>query len=317
MHLKLLRAAARIAVFGGIVTLGLGSTQAALASPTIVPVTCSSSTLAGDMTSPLNDTVLILAPDCIYTLTAALTTVTNEVTIVGHKSTSIVRGYSAGPFSIFAVGTDGDLILDGVNVRNGGGDDDGGAIYMDPGTVTIHGGIFSDNNTIDGGGAIYNYHGILTVDGATFTHNSSEDGGAIYSQGTVTSATLDGDTFSHNYASEEGGAIYNEDNDMTIAGGNFRYDSAPYGGAIYNDYDVTIAHTQIAMNSASDEGGGIYNDDETVTIDGSLIITNWATDGGGGIYNYDGGTVTLVGNLINMNAPDNCDPTGTITGCTG
>jgi predicted outer membrane repeat protein len=345
MHLKLLRAAAAVAVLGGTATLGLGSTQAALAGPTTtVLVPCSTSSLVTDMTSPANDTVLILAPGCTYWLTATLPRVMHTLTIVGHQS-SIVRSYAddTASFSIFSVGSaDGNLTLINVNVRNGGGDEgDGGAIHLDPGTVTIHGGTFSDNNTTEYGGAIYNLHGTLTVDGATFTGNSSGWGGAIYSENDESTATLNHDTFIGNHASDEGGAIYNEDNDMTIGGGNFRYNTSHYGGAIYNDFDLTISDTLFSMNSASDEGGAVYNadtvtidgslitvnratdggggiyNDDTVALDGSLITVNRATDGGGGIYHDDDATVHLAGDLININAPDNCEPTGTIAGCIG
>ena len=320
MHLKLLRGAATVAILGGTMTLGLGFTQAALASTT--PVDCSTVDLVSAMTGYTSGDTLILAPHCTYWLTGStgLPPVMHTLTIVGHDSTFIKRSYdNANSFSIFTVGSVGNLTLDNVNVSNGGGSDqeDGGAIYIDPGTVTIHGGTFSHNNTSEYGGAIDNDLGTLTVDGATFTDNSSEYGGAIYSKSPVATATLDGDTFSHNYASDEGGAIYNYDNDMTITDGNFRYNTAPDGGAIYNYYDLTITHTLFSMNSASDEGGAIYNyEDETVTIDLSPIIVNHASDGGGGIYNDDG-TVTLARDLIYVNTPNNCDPTGTITGCIG
>jgi len=321
MHLKLLRAAATVALLGGTMTLGLGSTQAALASTT--PVDCVTADLISAMTSYTSGDTLILAPHCTYWLTGdtGLPTIMHTLTIVGHDSTFIKRSYdNANSFSIFTVGcVGGDLTLDNVNVSNGGGsgDDDGGAVYMDPGTVTINGGIYKDNNASEYGGAIYNFHGTLTVDGAIFTNNSAEYGGAIYSENSVSTASLNGDTFSNNDASEYGGAIDNDDNDMTITGGNFRYNTAVYGGGIYNDFDVTISHTLFAMNSASDQGGGIYNDDETVTVNHSEIIVNHATDGGGGIYNYEDGIVNLTGDLININTPNNCDPTGTITGCTG
>ncbi len=62
-------------------------------------------------------------------------------------------------------------------------------------------------------------------------------------------------------------------------------------------------------------GGGIYNNDGTVTIDHSLIARNKATVGGGGIYDDDDGAVTLAATDITRNSPDNCEPTGAVTGC--
>jgi predicted outer membrane repeat protein len=322
MHLRLLRTAAAVALLGGTATLGLG-TQAALAATT--PVGCTTSDLTSAMTSYSSGDTLILAPHCTYVLTGStgLPTVMHTLTIVGHDSTWIKRSYNnADSFSIFAVGcAGGNLTLDDVNVANGGGPElgDGGAVYMDPGTLTVNGGTFTDNNTTDGGGAIYNYHGTMTVDGATFTDNSSGEGGAIWSQNNVSTAAFNHDLFVGNNA-EDGGAIFNNDNNMTIGDSTFHFNSATgedgEGGAIYNNNHVTISGSGFLMNSADTYGGAIYNDDETVILSHSLLSVNRATDGGGGIYTDDG-TVTLSFNLINANLPDNCEPTGTISGCLG
>jgi predicted outer membrane repeat protein len=328
MHLKLLRAAAAVAVLGGTATLGLG-TQAAMATTTTVD--CNTADLVTAMTYPnyASGDTLVLAPHCTYWLTGStgLPTIMHTLTIVGHDSTWVKRSYdNTNSFSIFAVGcANGNLTLDDVNVANGGGPDqsDGGAVYMNPGTLTVNGGIFHDNNTTDYGGAIYNYNGTLTVNHAIFTDNSSGDGGAISSYNNTSTAALNHVVFSRNSA-VYGGAIYNNDNNMTISDSSFNYNTATgdgaEGGAIFNDYYVAITHSGFLMNTAIGEGaqgGAIYNNDETVIINRSLITVNRAEDGGGGIYNYDGGTVTLHWNLINGNVPDNCEPVGTITGCVG
>ena len=331
MHLRLLRAAATVALLGGTAMLGLG-TQAALATPTTHDVSCSVTDPTDGLTYWMNNytsgDTLDLAPNCTYVLTGStgLPTVMHTLTIVGHDSTWIKRSYNnTNSFSIFTVScVNGNLTLDDVNVANGGGsgDDDGGAVYMDPGTLTVNGGTFTDNNTADGGGAIYNYHGALTVDGATFTDNSSGEGGAIWDENSEGDAPLNHDLFVGNNA-EDGGAIYNDDNNMEIGDSTFHYNTATgedaEGGAIYNDYKVTVNDTGFLLNKATGEdaeGGAIYNDEETVILDNSLLTVNTATAGGGGIYN-DEGTVTLRFNLINANVPNNCDPTGTISGCIG
>jgi predicted outer membrane repeat protein len=325
MRLKLLRAAATVAVLGGTATIGLGPTQTALADQTIVHVPCSTATLNSDMTSPLNDTVLILAPGCTYWLTGALPTVMNELMIVGNDS-SLVRSYAkdTDQFSILMVGsTNGDLTLINVNVRNGGngegvsGSDDGGAVYINPGTVTIHGGTFSGNRTNYYGGAIYNLDGTLTVDGATFSDNSSFRGGAIYSEGLVGTTTLNGGTFTGNNG-EWGGAVYGDDNDMTIIGGIYRQNfSGKQGGAIDNVDWMQITQAMIGQNTAYTGGGVFNNPGATLTIDNSVLTLNQAThDEGGAIYNWDG-TVNLSDDTIGINFPDNCYPVGSITGCRG
>lgn len=376
MHLKFLRAAATVAVLGGTATLCLGSTPAALASPTTVDVPCSTADLVADMVTALtnNDTTLVLASDCTYWLDApaatystGLPTVMNELTIEGSTSTWIKRSYEVDTpdFTIFAVGcADGDLILDGVNVKNGGGseDEDGGALDITNGSATIHGGTFQDNNTGDYGGAVYNNGTTLTVDdGATFTGNGSGDGGAIANYGGLSVAdatfthnsadaggaiyngdedgTVDGSTFSQNYASDgSGGAIYNDDTitvnggtfskneassdggavyneyDLTVNGASFSQNQAHEGGALYNEDSLTVSHSTISNKNSAYEGGGVYNDEGTATISYTVIDYNLSTHGGGGIYNDDG-TVNLTGDLVNWNFIGNCEPVGSVTNC--
>ena len=314
MHLKLLRAAAAVAILGGTATFGLG-TQAALATTTFVPCGTDLTTVITSSTSG----TFSLAPGCTYWVTSQLT-VMHAVTIYGNHA-SIVRTSDSDPFSIFVVaGTYGDLTLYNVNVRNGGGDSiDGGAIHINyPATVNVYGGTFSNNTAISGegggyGGAIDNLDATLNVSGATFVNNSATyDGGAVYSNND--DATLNHSSFVGNSA-EYGGAIYNLDSDMTISQGNFRYNSAIDGGAIYNDWNVTVNGSLFAMNNASENGGAIYNSD-TLNLNHSLLTVNNASNGGGGIYNDDE-TVYLVFDQINQNFPDNCEPVDTITGCVG
>jgi predicted outer membrane repeat protein len=345
MHRKLLRTAAGVTVLGGIVTLGLGSIQAALASPpapTFVPCPAS---LSSAISAADSGAVLALAPNCTYWLTeTGLPVISKDLTIVGHHST-VARSYAneTPSFSIFSVESGGNLTLDDVNVRNGDGDDDGGAISNVDAIVTINGGTFSGNDGTDGG-AVYNDDGTgtLTVNGATFNDNdASEQGGAIYNVdgSTVTihggrffdneatadggaiyndsTLTVDGATFTRN-SGANGGAIYSANDDPTINGGTFAQNHATYdGGAIFNDGGMTVMHAMMNLNTA-EYGGGVYNDDEgDITLTGDTIMFNQASeeDGGGGIYNYTVGSVTLTGGRVMFNTPDNCDPD--ITGCTG
>jgi len=320
MHLKLLRAAAVVAVLGGTATFGLGSTQMAMAATTNVD--CSTPDLITAMTDYVSGDTLNLAPHCTYWLTAQLPSVMHTLTINGNGA-SLVRSHSASSFSVLVVGcANGNLTLENVNITNGGGpsDEDGGAIDVtnNSASLTIYGGTFSNNNVTEYGGAIDN-EGTLTVQGATFTDNGAEYGGAIYSDNNVSNATLTHDSFIGNSA-YEGGAINNDDNNMVINSGNFRYNTADEGGAIYNDFKVTTNNTLFSMNTASGEdaeGGAIYNNDETVILNHTLVEVNRARGGGGGIYDYDSGSVTLHFDQINQNIPDNCEPTEFIDGCVG
>ena len=295
MHRKFLRAAATAAVLGGSVTLAFGSTQAALANPTLptfVPCGTSLSTAISDADS---GAVLALAPGCTYWLTeTGLPMINKTLTIVGYDST-IARSYAddTPSFTIFSVCHDGDLTLDNVNVRNG------------------------DGNGPAGGGAISNVNGIVAINGGTFSDNHAEYyGGAIYSDDGTGTVTINGATFKDNGASEFGGAIYNADGaTVTIHGGTFIGNRATQlGGAIYNDSVLTTTRVRFDLNAAKG-GGGVYNDDGgTISLTGGLIMFNRASeeDAGGGVYN-NYGTATLTFVIVMFNTPDNC--AGTITGC--
>jgi hypothetical protein len=52
-----------------------------------------------------------------------------------------------------------------------------------------------------------------------------------------------------------------------------------------------------------------------LTLNHSQVTGNTAAHGGG-IFN-NGGTVTLAATSVTGNTPDNCEPPGTIAGCTG
>ena len=86
---------------------------------------------------------------------------------------------------------------------------------------------------------------------------------------------------------------------------------------------LTLINSLVAFNRAGGDGGGIANGvplpspppliGGTLKLVNSLVIGNRAAAGGGIFKNL--GTVALVHALIIANHPDNCEPTGSITGC--
>ena len=86
---------------------------------------------------------------------------------------------------------------------------------------------------------------------------------------------------------------------------------------------LTLINSRVNFNRAGGDGGGIANGiplpGPMPLVGGTLKLVNSQVTGntaaaGGGIFN-NLGTVTLVNALIIANHPDNCEPTGTITGC--
>ena len=112
------------------------------------------------------------ANPCSPDFEGGLPAITDTLTIDGRGAT-VERSYASGTtdFSIFTVNAvGGDLNLNNVNVRHGGGDTDyyGGAINSS-GAVAIDGGTFSNSDGGEYGGAIFN-DGSLTVRNAAFHH---------------------------------------------------------------------------------------------------------------------------------------------------
>jgi len=175
---------------------------------------------------------------------------------------------------------------------------------------------FTGNSASSNGGAIFNGPGHLSdvfpVEDSTVKVNIT---GAVFGG--------ENETTDCNYATDSGGAIYNE-GVVTITGGSFKNNFAmgngnnDGGGAIYNKSSVeetatvkslTITNATFIGNAAGDgNGGAIYNKQGTLVINGGSFSYNKATDGGA-IYNTakvtiqkdgDNGT-TFTGNTATGN----------------
>jgi hypothetical protein len=317
MHHKLMRTTARTAVIGAVIVLG--STAAAQGAPArpahagTVSVPCNTPALISAISGASSGEKLRLAARCTYALTAALPEIHTSLTIAGSGA-SLERSEADGTpdFTILTVGA-GDVNLVRVNFRNGGGNyyDNAGAIENKGGNITVLDGTFADNNTSDeGDGAIYNDSGNLTITSVYFTLNDAEAGGAITNNATL---TLRSSRFFDNSANM-GGAIYNTGT-AAVIGTTFTENDAFEGGALSNTGHAALSSVTIKNNSAEAAvGGGIYNDG-TLTTAASNIVHNTARYGGGGIYN--GASVALSLTKVSGNTPDNCEPVGTIAGCSG
>jgi len=163
--------------------------------------------------------------------------------------------------------------------------------------LTITNGYFDGTWNGDGAG-ISNKGGTLSqptqINNCKFTNNyATGEGGAIYNRGvlTITNCTL-----TNNTADGNGGGISNRGN-LTITSSVIQQNNAPsMGGGIYNLDTMTITSCTIQQNQASG-GGGILNDGE-LTITGSTIQQNQGGNGGG-INNFN--TLTITASVIGQN----------------
>ncbi|HTZ25750.1 MAG TPA: hypothetical protein VMC83_17285 [Streptosporangiaceae bacterium] len=203
---------------------------------------------------------------------------------------------------------------------------DGGAIAEDTIEGGVIQGVFSRNTATDDGGAIANVYAYVTVGGTIFGNHAGNEGGGIYlghleyaEIGMTLTATLRGNS------AEDGGGLYSVDDIADLTSSTIDSNAAmANGGGIYNEQGgdgfgtINLGASQVDSNRAGAEGGGMYTVGglAMVTASGTPIDRNTAATGGGGIYDSSGGTVTLTNSPVLYNEPDNCEPAGSITGCT-
>ena len=152
-------------------------------------------------------------------------------------------------------------------------------------------GDFIGNRAGDFGGAIYNSlgRGIINSITGNFISNSATKGGAIYNRNArdfVPEITnLSGD-FIGNYASADGGAIYNSGVIKNIKGHFIENHSDNSGGAIYG-LGMVINDSCFIGNYTTYVGGAIYvtNGDRLLSLNKVTFERNYAS----GIYTYGGG----------------------------
>jgi CSLREA domain-containing protein len=241
---------------------GTGSLRAALANAatagsgniTFDPTVFTASNTAAQNTITLASGLTI---PTYTTITGATTgsgaTLTNLVTIDG--------GGTSSNFSMFTVSSGvTDAAISNLNITDGWVNSQGGAINTS-GSLTVTqcdftnnyaGGYFTGGG--NGGGAIWLNAGNLTINLSTFSGNTGSPGGAISAFSgalSISDSTFSGN---HTQASKFGGAIFNNNVAITIAGSTFTNNTAPSGGggAIYNYGTLTVTNSIMAGNNGGD-----------------------------------------------------------------
>jgi len=277
-------------------------TSAALPGPAVVPCNSDALVTAISRANSARFAALVLSRGCDYVLGNAaakedgLPPITGNLLILDSGGTSISRSTDTpAAFRIFDVTGGGTLTLVNLTVANGEivNPNEGAAGIRDAGTVTLR------NVRLTGNTSFADFGGGLSVENGA--------------RATVSGSELDG-----NFTDGVGAAIFNDGHliiDRSTLTGNTATTGS--GGAIYTNTGSTtvISRTVVTHNSAHLHGGGIFNT-ATLVLSGDRVTFNQASlGGGGGISNSGSGTVSLRFTLITSNAPDNCNPQGTIRGC--
>ena len=204
-----------------------------------------------------------------------------------------------------------------------------GAVYNSGGEMNVNNSTFSGNFADSGGinygvgGALYNLNGgYININNTLFENNyangASSYGGAIangYQAGTAADMSISNSIFKNNHAEGSvipyGGALYNNGElsiTKTLFDGNFAQGergSYVSGGALYNEGSTTISQSKffdnksIGLDYSSVTGGGIYN-----TKDLTIIDTTFTNNSGSATDNsiVVGGGVYNTGNVNLQNA---------------
>lgn len=223
-----------------------------------------------------------------------------------HISNSTFTGNTAPDGGAIVNDPIGGESLSQVTIKGNSATGDGGGIYSNLASISVANSVISGNQAGQNGGGIYQeeLEDRVGVDltGTRVTQNTAANGGGVYNDASV--ADFTGSTLCDNSASSDGGGIYDN--------------GGPRGPG---DYAVNLGTSTVSTNTAGAQGGGIYNAGNAaegdVTATSSKIVHNTAA-GGGGIYDVPSPytTVTLTNSPVLYNKVDNCEPLGSITGCT-
>ena len=184
-------------------------------------------------------------------------------------------------------------------IRNEG-ESYGGAIYNSGSPFLLKGTqVFQENSSGNHGGAVGNLGGTFSIEGgATFLKNNSYSGGALFNWSSQTQF-LKATHFEDNKA-KWGGAISNyKDATIVLSGtsNDFVKNKADtYGGAIYNNAELTITGNTTFEANEAESGGALYNLRGSVDFAGEVnVFRGNVSSGKSGAIHNDNGTVRLFG----------------------
>jgi CSLREA domain-containing protein len=227
------------------------------------------------------------APTFSLSATNAALTISKPMTIIGaeappgsNAATTIVGGGKDRVFNVTAGCTATTpsvcTTIDGVVVKNG-------------------------NPNGNGGGILVNTGATLNLTKSTLLANAASQGAGIENDGT---ATIAQSTISGNTASGKGGGVFDAGS-LTMTDSTVDGNTAKGGGGIASSTTTTIAASTVTNNSSTNSnGGGLYRVGGSFTVTGSILAYNNSSS------NRDCyGSPTLVGTNV-IQSTTGCNPSG-------
>ncbi|MDA3926317.1 MAG: chitobiase/beta-hexosaminidase C-terminal domain-containing protein [Kiritimatiellae bacterium] len=184
------------------------------------------------------------------------------------------------------------VVFEGLTLRHGRAAGNGGALFVEEGTVIVRDCVVSQNAATGAGGGLYCTPGSgasLTIEETLFIANSAGGmgGGAMHSicslctfdsntashGGAVAESVLSGCTISNNSSAQQGGGIYGGSAIRCEVTGN----TSLYGGGAAV---AALANALVVSNTASQNGGGLY----LGSLTNCTVVGNSAATAGGGVF---------------------------------
>lgn len=240
--------------------------------------------------SSLNNTInsgateIILEHDYAYdeSTDSAFTSgiiINNNLTIDGNGYTIDL----GGKIRFLNINSNKVVILKNINVKNGGGNSEAGAIRSEKSHLTIINSNFTDNSASLRGGVIYFREGNFTLENCSFSGNTigSYGGGAVYTSPETNQIKINiiGSSFDDNHATY-GGAVYvNTGCNVNLINSNFTANIGSGGGAIYTCSNIEITDVLFSANNATN-GGVVYISNTAPKFMNASFTNNHANSGG-------------------------------------
>lgn len=205
----------------------------------------------------------------------------------------------------------GNLYVSKSEIYDSVANTNGGAILNAQGLLMLEDSTL-ENNTAENGGALFNTVNqdvYVNIDNVVFNNNTAlENGGALYDLSANINWTISNSTFIKNDAGHHGGALYLLGTSHLTIAGQFggeslleNNDAVLFGGAIYNETNLTIRNATLEGNSGW-EGGAVYNAGSgDLIIDRTALLNNTGHFRGGAIFDVATGSFTTVNSTYSGN----------------
>lgn len=223
-------------------------------------------------------------------LASALSIINNTTTAVMTITGGTVDG--ADSYRLFNI-NNGNINFASMTLQNGhatDGDDgvpsaadEGGAIRIFSGNITVTNSVITGNIAARlGGGINMQAQASTTVENSTFFNNTATEGGGAINNGNG-NLNINNSTFSENLVlTTYGGAIQlnGPTGIANISNSTFSGNRSPYAGAIVSagGSTLTITNSTLSGNQASTLGGAILMWNSTLNLN-NTILANSTTDG--------------------------------------